>query len=93
MSDTFELIEEARRLKTELLTTDLGLALTFTKLALEDESPTSRNRARRTNEAEKAYFTVMRLASKWTLTPDEFADIAEKLGSLKVELAKLNVYV
>lgn len=84
-------LERLKRASAEFLKIDLETALTFLKIAREtsDDLRKSRN----TSAAEKAYHTVLRLASKTEMRSDDRRIVTKRLEQVRSELEALGVAV
>jgi glycerol dehydrogenase-like iron-containing ADH family enzyme len=80
-------LNEARHIQDEFLMTDLDVGITFAEIALDsnDQDKIKRN----TENARKAYETVLHFLPQTTPTQAERAKINEKAASLKSLLQRL----
>jgi len=78
---------EFNRVTADFLKVDVATALTFTEIALQTSDSIKKRRNRRS--ARKAYDSIVRLAKKVDLTPDDGELLSRNLERLKSELQTL----
>ncbi len=86
--DNFSLMENYERNILRILSTDLDVGLTFVRIAKEAHRGEEKQK-RNTENARKAYTSVVKWLKKLRTGSEEHGEIAEKLQRLRSELEEL----
>ena len=88
MDEILTSASELNRTSTDFLKVDLQTALTFSRIALENNSDTEKRRRNRRN-ARRGYDTIVRLVEKVSMSAGDAKFMSHNLERLKSDLRQL----